>query len=553
MNSASAMIKAALYYSEKLNLSILPVSRNKIPIGAWEKYQTQKASPKEILEWYVTTPDAQLGIVTGKLSGVFVVDVDSEQALVDIEKYIPKDLKIPTVVTPRGGRHFYFSLPPDTEIRNATNLLNKVDIRGEGGLVVAPPSTNGNGKGWNWASGLKITDVDPPEPPDALLALILGKDSHFGTSLALSFNYNNNIIKDKIISTGQMPQVITDVTGYNIWSDGVRDENLFHVANSLAKTRNKPEYIRQVLTALVNSWGENDEKWVAAKVKSAMDRKEKRERSIAEEVRGWCLSQDGNFTYNDLAHDLTLITKEEIAAARMAISRLASGENPIIRKFGKKRGVYEPVIPEEDIVLDVLSPDKESIKLKLPLGVHKLARILPKNIIVLAGEVNAGKTAYLLNAALLNMDEMETVYFSSEMGEEELKLRLRNFDFPMEVWKKVRFLERSSDFAEKIRPNGLNIIDFLEIHTDFFMVGDKLREIFDKLDKGVAIVALQKNKGRDEGLGGERSKEKARLYMALEPGKLKIVKAKNWADVTVNPNGMEIPFKLARGCNFIIQ
>ena len=57
-------------------------------------------------------------------------------------------------------------------------------------------------------------------------------------------------------------------------------------------------------------------------------------------------------------------------------------------------------------------------------------------------------------------------------------------------------------------------------------------------------------KGRDEGLGGMRSLEKARLYMAMEPGKLKIVKAKNWRNNEINPNGLVRRYRLGGGCNF---
>lgn len=67
------------------------------------------------------------------------------------------------------------------------------------------------------------------------------------------------------------------------------------------------------------------------------------------------------------------------------------------------------------------------------------------------------------------------------------------------------------------------------------------------MDKGVAIIAIQKNKGRDEGLGGARSIEKARLYLSMSPGRIKIVKAKNWINGLINPNNMVKEYKLARG------
>ena len=79
-----------------------------------------------------------------------------------------------------------------------------------------------------------------------------------------------------------------------------------------------------------------------------------------------------------------------------------------------------------------------------------------------------------------------------------------------------------------------------------------LTEIYRKLNQGIAIVALQKNKGRDTGVGGDRSLEKPRLYLSLESGKAKIIVGKNWVS-NVNPVGLQLDFKLTQGCKFIIQ
>lgn len=79
-----------------------------------------------------------------------------------------------------------------------------------------------------------------------------------------------------------------------------------------------------------------------------------------------------------------------------------------------------------------------------------------------------------------------------------------------------------------------------------------MAEIHKKLDSAVCFVAIQKNKGVDTGLGGQRSLEKPRLYLAMEAGVLKIVKAKNWT-TSENPNGKQINFKLVRGCKFLTQ
>ena len=109
-------------------------------------------------------------------------------------------------------------------------------------------------------------------------------------------------------------------------------------------------------------------------------------------------------------------------------------------------------------------------------------------------------------------------------------------------------------FADVIHPNDVNIIDYLEIHDNFYAVSGMLKAIHDKLDKGVAFVALQKNPGAETGLGGYRGLEKPRVYLNLDPdypgGKATIVKAKNWA-TNINPNGYSVKFKLISGCYFI--
>ena len=80
-----------------------------------------------------------------------------------------------------------------------------------------------------------------------------------------------------------------------------------------------------------------------------------------------------------------------------------------------------------------------------------------------------------------------------------------------------------------------------------------LTDIFNALDGGIAVVGLQKPAGRDTGVGGARTLDKARLYMAIEPGVLKIVKGKLWRQEHINPNGMYVKWLLGGGANFKIE
>ncbi len=99
--------------------------------------------------------------------------------------------------------------------------------------------------------------------------------------------------------------------------------------------------------------------------------------------------------------------------------------------------------------------------MKYPFGIEKLFNTYPGNLIVVAGASDAGKTAFLLNFVRLNMDKYPIYYQSSEMGAEELANRLEQFDLPLGSWT-FTAEERSRDYADVIRPDCINIIDYLE-------------------------------------------------------------------------------------------
>ena len=164
-------------------------------------------------------------------------------------------------------------------------------------------------------------------------------------------------------------------------------------------------------------------------------------------------------------------------------------------------------------------------------------------------------TAMMLNIIKNNMTRFNVHYFNSEMGGNELKTRMEKFDdIHIDQWKYNAY-SRDCDFADVVftGEKSLNIIDFLEIHDDFYLVGEKIKQIHSALKGGVAIIAIQKNKGSDLAVGGNRTMEKARLVVNVESGRFKITKAKNFIDPTVNPNGMMCDWKLVNGCRFVMN
>lgn len=95
-------------------------------------------------------PDWNVGILTGAPSGFFVVDVDAEagglESLADLERShgpLPETL---TFATGGGGRHLLFAMPAGFDVRNnSRKLAPGIDVRGTGGMIVAPPSVSGKG------------------------------------------------------------------------------------------------------------------------------------------------------------------------------------------------------------------------------------------------------------------------------------------------------------------------------------------------------------------------------------------------------------------------
>ena len=164
-------LEIALRY-HNLGFSIFPLWKGTKgnPIVQWKKYISEKPTEDEIKNWWTKYPEANIAIVTGKISGIFVLDTEKDFDLNNIK--IPN--RTSTVITGRGGRHFYFKIPKDTEVDTHIEIWgkdpkNKADIKGNGGYVVAPPSFNAETKNYyEWVEDIAYIDF----PPEWLLELI---------------------------------------------------------------------------------------------------------------------------------------------------------------------------------------------------------------------------------------------------------------------------------------------------------------------------------------------------------------------------------------------
>ncbi|GAB4490097.1 MAG: hypothetical protein OHK006_22500 [Thermodesulfovibrionales bacterium] len=157
----------AKYYQSK-GFSTIPLKPyDKTPAIPWKEYQTRHATDDELGKWFGNGSNLNIGIVTGNLSGIAVVDLDSEEAVELIAEH--DILDAPTVLTSKG-RHLYCKMKPGVTNFQKRDDLRGIDLRAEGGYVVAPPSIHPSGSKYMWMDEQNLDDAEMPELPEGILA-----------------------------------------------------------------------------------------------------------------------------------------------------------------------------------------------------------------------------------------------------------------------------------------------------------------------------------------------------------------------------------------------
>ncbi len=144
--------------------SVIPLKpHSKTPLGSWKANQTLRATYEELEAAFQANPDAGLGFVTGAISGKVVLDIDPDvggkQSMNEFVAQFGRLPQTPVVRTGGGGYHYYFAYPKAGLRNSAGKLGDGLDIRGDGGYVVAPPSIHPNGTRYRWAEGRSPDDV----------------------------------------------------------------------------------------------------------------------------------------------------------------------------------------------------------------------------------------------------------------------------------------------------------------------------------------------------------------------------------------------------------
>ncbi len=276
--------------------------------------------------------------------------------------------------------------------------------------------------------------------------------------------------------------------------------------------------------------------------------------NVTEEVKLWVRGTSGEFSIGQVYSELCIVDKKNKDTVRYALKKLC--EQSIIESVGRKSGLYRKV-NIEFTEQNWWDDDGKWLSLRYPLGVEKFARVYPGNIILLEGSKSQGKSSFCLEFARLNRNiyPKKILYQNIEMANSEIKERIKQYEEDQmwtvkDVQDKVTVIRRTSDWADVITPDGINIVDYLLEYSESFKLPNFIFDIHKKLTSGIALIAVQRDPLKPYPVGGRGTRDIPRLTLSLIGHKIRLEDVKSFHGEH-NPTGMVCKYKKVRWWKFI--
>lgn len=242
---------------------------------------------------------------------------------------------------------------------------------------------------------------------------------------------------------------------------------------------------------------------------------------LSKSIKEWCSKFNGIFTTNEIYNQFGIKDKQQKNEIENILIELC--EENIIQQDRRKRSSFRVVDSNIKLMKFRENVQTVGVDIRLPFGLSEFVTVEDRNIVVIAGDSNSGKTAVMLEGLAENImfsnQFRNPVYISTEMSETEISNRMKKIQ-SRDVWEQAEIIDFPANFQDVIsvgRGDKLIYIDQLEVSVDisYAEMGVALKSIRDSLTTGVAIVAMQKTPGQRLARGGADTITKSRLYIGL--------------------------------------
>ena len=264
-----SVTRSCAKYYRQMGLSVIPIAYgDKKPKISWKTYQQRLPTDDEIEEWF--SEPANIGIVTGTVSGnLVVIDFDSEDAFkgfVERVKKASKRLQYALgdtwVVKTGKGFHIYLRLPkaelvPSTKVR----LAEGIDLKAEGGYVVAPPSIHPSGKRYEFVKTLVNAEEEVLGPPDVEEPVRLTEDEWEELLKLLGYQDKAKENKAKVFGLKELSdEVLIKLKELlkDAWVEGQRQFLALYLSGWFAKANVHPVSVAKLFKLIAEEKGDSE-------------------------------------------------------------------------------------------------------------------------------------------------------------------------------------------------------------------------------------------------------------------------------------------------------
>lgn len=540
----------------------------------WEEFQRRFPTDTEITNWF-SSNNTNMAIVCGGISGNLVVlDCDTPEKYYELKPIIENNLGLDNVenhtpvVKTGKGYHTYFRTPTPVKSTKFPNL----DIKGEGGYVLAPPSIHPTGTQYRFLNpnvkdifvinSLKDIGIDPEQKPQpqigdkpnwisGVLQQGVGKGQRNDTCFRLAGYFKE-----------RQPQDITTQI-LLAWNR----KNRPPLSEKEVITAAESAYTYAVNTLIYNnkredSRGENAFSLKSGQVSGQVVDKSREYGDLSIPFDNFLKENPEPHWKRDVAEAIGTIYKDQ--GFMKLVQRRAQKGMIRISHSGDKIQWVNKDWQRSKISLE--AGKREFLGLSLPFGAEKYIATPEHSQIVVAGDVGSGKTHYGYLLAELNVGKIPIRHFVNEIGDSKAIRNLDDFPRLMGFFGKgydlVNQDKEQLDVAENLDPNGLNIYDYLHLSSTkewFLLLQKELARLSQKLETGVIAVMLQKNRGAMLAMGGNSTRMQCETYITLniekdvrgsenkpgyKIGQVDIVKCKDWAS-SINPEVLSCRYRTA--------